>query len=97
VADKEVSDRARAEAIAAFLKEQDLDAKLAEAVKFIATRRPSAILIFWEEDEGYGAITVPYSNAMSYGLANKAYESLVIDVDNAAVEARYERDDDDDE
>lgn len=86
MADKTLTEEDRAQAIAAFLKEGDLDAKLAEACKFISTRRPAAILIFWEEEDGYGAVTVPYSNALSYGLANKAYETLVIAADNAAVE-----------
>jgi len=95
VANQEVIEQKRAEAIAAFLKEQDLDTKLAEAAKFVATRRPTAILIFWEEDDGYGAVTIPYSNALSYGLANKAYETLVVDVDNAAALARLEGHEDD--
>lgn len=87
MADKTLTEEARAQAVANFLKQGDLEAKLAEALKFIASRSPTAILVFWEEDEQYGAITVPYSNALSYGLANKAYETLVVAADNAAAEA----------
>lgn len=89
MANQEVEAEARrAQAIADFLKEQDLTTKLDAALKFVATRNPSSILVFWEEDSGYGAITVPYSNALAYGLANKAYETLVIAVDNEFVESQ---------
>ena len=67
----------REEAIEDFLRSHDLEEKLGHALSAVASRNPAAILIFWEDDEGYGALTVPHSRALAYGLVQKAYEMLV--------------------
>ena len=66
----------REEAIADFLQTHDMEEKLGQAFAAVAARNPAAVLIFWEDDAGFGAITVPYSRALAYGLAVRAYEML---------------------
>ncbi len=78
----------REEAIEDFLRTHDLEEKLGHALSAVAARNPAAILIFWEDEEGYGALTVPHSRALAFGLAQKAYEMLVgeddVDDDDSA-------------
>lgn len=64
-------------AIEAFVETHEMEEKLQAAVAAVASRNPAAVLIFWEEDEGYGALTVPHSKALALGLADAAYDMLV--------------------
>lgn len=72
----------RVEAIRAFVAESELEEKISAALSIILERQPKALLIFWEEDSGYGGLTLPESQALAYGLATKAYEMLVEDAGN---------------
>lgn len=74
----------REEAIADFLQTHDMEEKLGQALSAVASRNPAAVLIFWEDDAGFGAITIPYSRALGYGLAVKAYEMLVEATEDSA-------------
>lgn len=68
----------REKAIQDFLRVNDFEEKLSEVFSAIVARKPTALLIFWEEEDGYAAATVPHSRALGYGLAVKAYETLVV-------------------
>lgn len=63
-------------AIEAFVAQQDLDEKLLGVASAVAARSPRAVLIFWEDDTGYGWTTLPFTHALAYGLADKAYELI---------------------
>lgn len=76
----------REEAIKEFLRVNDLEEQLGRVAAFVASRQPNTVLVFWEEPGGgYGAITVPHSEALAFGLASKAYEVLVEDNSNVDV------------
>jgi hypothetical protein len=84
----------REQAIKDFLKVNDLEEKLSGVFSAILARKPNALLIFWEEDDGYAAATVPHSAALAYGLATKAYETLVVQDDKEVEEDDDEVEDD---
>ncbi len=63
-------------AIEAFVAQQDFDEKLVGVASAVAARNPRAVLIFWEDDTGYGWTTLPFSHALASGLADKAYELI---------------------
>lgn len=67
----------REEAIQAFVEANELEESLARVINAVASQNPAAIMIFWEGEDGYGAVTIPQSRALAYGLAVKAYELLV--------------------
>lgn len=67
----------REEAIQAFVKVNEVEENLTRVISAIAAQNPAAIMVFWEGEDGYGAITIPHSRALAYGLAIKAYELLV--------------------
>lgn len=67
----------REQAIQDFLRSNDIEEKMGQAMAAVLSRNPQAILIFWEEETGYGALTIPHSKALAYGLANAAFDMLV--------------------
>lgn len=67
----------RDEAIKAFMADSDLEQKLQQVFQIVMERKPNALLVFWEDDDGYGAVTLPQSRALAYGLVNKAFDMLV--------------------
>jgi hypothetical protein len=69
----------REQAIQDFLRSNDIEEKLGQALAAVLSRNPTAILVFWEEENGYGALTVPHSRALAFGLANAAFDMLVED------------------
>ena len=73
----------REQAIEDFLRSNDIEEKLGQALSAILSRNPSAILVFWEDDAGYGALTIPHSRALAFGLAYAAFEMLVEDEPDA--------------
>lgn len=73
----------RETAIKEFLQVNDMEERLGQALGAVVARKPNAVLIFWEDDKGYGALTVPHSHALAFGLVQKAYEILVEEDDDA--------------
>lgn len=67
----------REEAIQAFVKVNEAEESLTRVISAVVAQNPVAIMVFWESEDGYGAITIPHSQALAYGLAVKAYELLV--------------------
>ena len=80
-------------AIEAFVAQQDLETKLVAIAQAVAARSPHAVLVFWEDDVGYGWTTLPFSRALAYGLADKAYDLICL-ASGAAAEDDDEDDDD---
>lgn len=72
----------REEAIKAFMADNDLEHKLQQVFAIVMERKPNALLVFWEDDDGYGAVTLPHSRALAYGLVNKAFDMLVGEPDD---------------
>lgn len=69
----------REQAIQDFLRSNDIEEKMGQALTAVLARNPTAIMIFWEEENGFGALTIPHSRALAYGLANAAFDMLVGD------------------
>ncbi len=68
----------KAAAIEAFVAQQDLEDRLVAIASAVAARNPRAVLFFWEDDTGYGWTTLPFSHALAFGLADKAYELICV-------------------
>lgn len=66
----------KAAAIEAFVAQQNLEDKLAAIASAVASRNPRAVMVFWEDETGYGWTTYPFSHALAYGLADKAFEMI---------------------
>lgn len=58
----------REQAVKDFMAHNAMEENLAGLFKAVASQNPTVVMVIWENDEGYGAVTMPRSNAFAYDL-----------------------------
>lgn len=66
-------------AIQQFVERHDFSKRLLEVVQQIADKNPHAVAIVWEDDDGYSMTTLPFSEALAYGLIHRALKIVNAD------------------
>jgi hypothetical protein len=75
-----MTDSDREDAVVAFMRHHDLENHLKRVAEYVASFSPTGVLVVWECEDGYKAVSVPSSPALAYGLAVRSYE-LIVDGD----------------
>lgn len=74
-------------AIQQFVAQHDFSERLVAVAQQIAAQNPHAVAIVWETDAGYSMTTLPFSEALAFGLIHRAMKIVM---------AEDSQDDDDD-
>lgn len=58
-------------AIEEFLRAAKIEEQLAVAAKAVAGFHPTAVLLAWEDADGYKVMTIPHSPALAIGMLDR--------------------------
>lgn len=67
----------REAAIQQFVERNDFSERLVAVAQQIAAQNPHAVAIIWETDAGYSMTTLPFSEALAYGLVHRAMKIVM--------------------
>ncbi len=75
----------REAAIQQFVERNDFTERLVAVAQQIASQNPHAVAIIWETDSGYSMTTLPFSEALAYGLVHRAMK--IVQAEDASEDA----------